>query len=116
MEQKKAIRAFAEKWLDRLSRGEGKTLTGQELGQDCRRLGFSMDCGRSFEAVYGVAVYDGEALEKVVSRIRDPMLLGSAIYSRWRYWSYWAYMPEDILSQEKWFRLALGRLGELGED
>lgn len=43
------------------------------------------------------------------------MLLGSAIYSRWRYFNHWAYTGEEILEPQNrnWFITALTRLEKL---
>ncbi len=85
------------------------------MSDDCAALGFEMDCGHAFERVYGRAVFDNKALDQVIDGVTDIPLLGSAIYSRWRYFSHWAYMPADIVSPENrgWFITALSRLAFL---
>lgn len=58
-----------------------------------------------------------EALERIVGEITDIPLLGSAIYSQWRYFNHWAYSGEEILEPKNraWLTIALSRLGELAE-
>ena len=77
-----------------------------------------MDCGHAFEEKYGNAVYDHEALKAVIDDITDIPLLGSAIYSRWRYFNHWAYSGEEILAPENraWFIVSLDRLATLAEE
>ena len=82
---------------------------------DCDALGFEMDCSHAFEEVYGSASYDSNYLKKVIDDVTDISLLGSAIYSRWRYFNHWAYESEEILEikNRTWFILALSRLALL---
>ncbi len=49
--------------------------------------------------------------------MNDIELLGSAVYSRWRYFNHWAYKTEEILEHKNrtWFILALSRLAVLSE-
>ena len=85
------------------------------MADDCEALGFKMDCGNSFSEIYGKAVFDYEELKPIINRISDIYLLGSAIYSRWRYFNHWAYDAASILEEKnrKWFLLALNRLMQL---
>lgn len=48
----------------------------------------------------------------------DITLLGSAIYSQWRYFNHWAYTGAEILEPQNraWFILALSRLAMLSGD
>ena len=64
------------------------------------------------------AVYDARALDTIIENVNDISLLGSAIYSRWRYFNHWAYDAADILSMpnRSWFIIALNRLAELCKD
>ena len=47
--------------------------------------------------------------------MNDIDLLGSAIYSQWRYFNHWAYSGEEILElrNRSWFILELDRLAML---
>ena len=117
MDEIKQIHNFAVKWADKFS---DKTINFSELfernmADDCAELGFEMDCGHTFFEKYGNAAYDHEALEKVIDDIEDIPLLGSAIYSRWRYFNHWAYTGAEISEANNriWFLLALIRLAVL---
>lgn len=121
MAEKKDVSAFARKWLERFKDPaiSAATLTGRPLGDDCAQMGFRMDYGLSFSAKYGKAAEDGEALEKIIADVEDISLLGSAVYSRWRYFNSLVFSAEEILEPKNraWFTLALGRLAALaGED
>lgn len=110
----KEVHNFALKWLAKFQDKSVSyiDLVDHALADDCRALGFRMDCGQAFLAKYGNAVKDAEDLTEVLDDITDITLLGSAIYSRWRYFNHWAYNAVEILNPEnrKWFVLALGRL------
>ena len=85
------------------------------MADDCEALGFEMDCGHAFSEQYGKAAYDAETLECIIGEVTDISLLGSAIYSRWRYFNHWVYSGSEILEPENlaWFTIALTRLDEL---
>jgi len=117
VETMQKICEFAAKWFEKF---RDKNINYIELvdhymADDCSALGFEMDCGHAFSEQYGKASYDSEALDAVIGRITDIPLLGSAIYSRWRYFNHWAYSGEEILEPQNraWFTMALSRLGEL---
>ena len=73
------------------------------MADECVALGFEMDCGHAFSERYGQAANNHEALDSIIDDVTDIPLLGSAIYSQWRYFNHWAY-------DRAWFILALGRL------
>ena len=60
------------------------------MADDCSALGFEMDCGHAFSEKYGNAANDSEALDKIIDSVDNIPLLGSAIYSQWRYFNHWA--------------------------
>lgn len=108
---------FATKWLAKF-RDQNISyveLVEHYLQEDCKALDFQMDCGQAFENEYGNAVHNTEALDKIIDEVTDIKLLGSAIYSRWRYFNCWAYDAAEILLPENrsWFILALSRLAML---
>ena len=114
------IHEFAVKWCDKF---KDQTINYLELvehymGDDCRALGFEMDCGHAFERQYGNAMHDSAELRKVIDEITDIPLLGSAIFSQWRYFNHWAYDGAEILEprNREWFILALNRLAVLAKD
>ncbi|MFV0558872.1 MAG: hypothetical protein ACK5MW_09615 [Enterococcus sp.] len=93
------IYAFAMKWSDKF-RDQNINfieLVDHYMADDCTALGFKMDCGHAFGQVYGAAVNNSDELAKVIDDITDISLLGSAIYSKWRYFNHWAYDAADIL-------------------
>lgn len=120
MEDTNQIYDFAIKWCYKF---RDETINYIELidhymADECVEIGFEMDCGHGFEDIYGNAVYDCVELNKVIDDIKDIKLLGSAIYSRWRYFNHWAYHGEEILEAKNrsWFLLALSRLATLSEN
>lgn len=114
MPDMKRIHDFAVKWCDKF-RDQNINyieLVDHFMADDCAALGFEMDCGHAFSEKYGQAVSNHEALDRIIDDITDIPLLGSAIYSRWRYFNHWAYTGEEILEPKNraWFILALSRL------
>lgn len=110
------IHVFAVKWCDKF---RDQTIHYIELvdhymADDCEALGFVMDCGNAFAKRYGDAVSNVTALDKIIDEVKDISLLGSAIYSRWRYFNHWAYSAEEILEPQNrtWFILAIGPFGD----
>lgn len=120
MADKKQLREFALKWSGKFkdSNIRYEELVGYWFADDCTRLGFEMDSGKAFSEVYGEAFTNYEALQKVIDDITDVYLLGSAMYSRWRYFNHWAYDPSDILKTEnrQWFLIVLHRIAQLSEE
>lgn len=105
---------FARKWIMRFRKGEDTAV--REFSQDCKSLGFSMDCGQKFLESYPNtgAFQTAEGLKGILNQITDPNLLGSAIYSKWRWITHWEYRGSMSTEENKrWFLLALTRLAEL---
>ncbi len=117
METMQETYAFALKWIDKFKAPTINyiELVDHHMADDCARLGFKMDCGQTFGEKYGMAASKADALKRVIAEVVDVPLLGSAIYSQWRYFNHWAYSGEEILEPEnrEWFILALERLAEL---
>ena len=80
--------------------------------EECRKLGFVMDCGKMFEALYGKKAFsDAENLKKIIDSVDEITVLGSGIFSYWRYVTHWSY--DEHLTDEKhkeWMLTALNRL------
>lgn len=117
MADMKQIHDFAVKWCDKF-RDQNINyieLVDHYLADDCDELGFDMDCGHAFQEKYGSAADNYEALDTIIDDVTDIPLLGSAIYSQWRYFNHWAYDAAEILKPENraWFILALSRLALL---
>lgn len=110
----KKIHTFAVKWFEKFRDPDinHQEITEHYMGDECAALGFEMDCGNAFAEKYGDASHDHEALDRIIEEITDIPLLGSAIFSQWRYFNHWAMGGEDILRFENraWFLTALGRL------
>ena len=117
MPSKVHIHAFALKWGEKFRDQNANYLEFVEhwLADDCAALGFEMDCGHAFSEKYGEAVHKYGALKNIIGDVTDIPLLGSAIYSQWRYFNHWAYSGEEILEidNRKWFILAFDRMAEL---
>lgn len=77
----------------------------------CRKFGFDMDCGRSFEEKYGLRLGDVRSLMRDVAQIDDVQILGNAVFSECRYLTHWAWSIEPDGMQ--WLCIALTRLEEL---
>lgn len=117
MEYLEQVHLFATKWIEKFRdrRISYIELVDHYLADDCRALGFQMDCGNAFSEKYGKAASSCDELNRIIDEVTDIELLGSAIYSRWRYFNHWAYDATDILKPENraWFILALSRLALL---
>ena len=115
----KQVHDFACKWIEKFRDPNVNyiELVDHWMADDCRALGFIMDCGKGFTEKYGRAFNDYESLKAVIDNIDDISVLGSAIYSQWRYFNHWAYSGVEILEPENkaWFLLALERLRALSE-
>jgi hypothetical protein len=113
----KQIHDFAVKWCDKFRNRNIKyiELIDHWMADDCAALGFEMDCGHAFSEKYGQAVNNYEALDRIIDEVTDIPLLGSAIYSQWRYFNHWSYTGAEILEPQNraWFILALSRLAFL---
>jgi hypothetical protein len=113
----KQVHDFAVKWCDKFHDQKINyiELVDHYMADDGVTLGFKMDCGNVFSKRYGKAVNDYKELNKVIDEVNDIELLGSAIYSQWRYFNNWAYTGEEILEfkNRSWFILALSRLAML---
>lgn len=117
MADMKRVHDFAVKWCGKF-RDQNITyieLFDHYMADECAALGFEMDCGQAFSEKYGNAASDFEALNRIINDVIDIPLLGSAIYSQWRYFNHWAYDGEEILESNNcsWFILALSRLAVL---
>ena len=117
MAEMKEIHDFAVNWCDKF-RDQNINyieLVDHFMADDCAALGFEMDCGHAFSEKYGQAASNHEALDRIIDDVTDIPLLGSAIYSRWRYFNHLAYNGAEILEPKNraWFILALSRLALL---
>lgn len=117
MATNKEIHEFAIRWFEKYRSSSTKEYEVEEgFGDECFALGFEMDCGNAFEAAFPDtnASNDYKALDKIIEQVQDVSLLGSAIFSKWRYITHWSF-GDQLLSPENrpWFILAFGRLAAL---
>ena len=90
MEYLKQVHDFATKWIDKFRDQKINyiELVDHYMADDCEALGFQMDCGHAFSEKYGNATSKYDELNRVIDEITDISLLGSAIYSQWRYFNH----------------------------
>lgn len=119
MADNKMIHEFAVLWFSKFR--DTKT-TGYDLAEDpsfadtCFSFDFKMDCGEAFIASYSPNTFnDYRELDKIIDSVDDIPLLGSAIFSKWRYFNHWAYDPNEITEADSraWFITAFSRLERL---
>ena len=114
------IEKFADKYIRFFEKEFGSTkesyyrfFESQEFPDACISLGFEMDCGHSFTAAYGedawLSVF---GLSSIIEKIDDVKLIGSALFSRWRFFNHWSY--SDATDKDKeWFLMLFRRLNSL---
>lgn len=88
------------------------------FADQCFSFGFEMDCGNKFIEIFSSdAFYKNDELDKVIDDINDVALLGSAIFSHWRYVTHWDDYS-SLLDEEHrpWFITAFGRLAVITEE
>ena len=111
------IKEFTQKWIIKFQDPNicYIELVEHYFSDDCKELGFEMDSGHAFYERYGSAVNNADELFTIINEIDDVQLLGSVIYSQWRYFNHWAYSGTEILEPKnrEWFIIALKRLEEL---
>ena len=108
------INAFARKWRAKVFE-RSRDIEKSAFADECDALGFHMDCGESFNKAFPkIDFCDVDCFERVVVRIDDIFLLGTAIFSYWRWFTHWNEF-HDICDDEprKWFLLAFDRLIEI---
>lgn len=119
MADNKIIHEFAVEWFCKFR--DAKT-TGYDLAENptfadsCFSFDFKMDCGEAFITAYSQnEFHDYRELDKIINSINDIPLLGSAIFSKWRYFNHWEYSSEEIAKADNraWFITALSRLERL---
>ncbi len=112
--KKEEILNFANKWINKFNDENINyiEMADSSFGDECIKLGFTMDCGKSFEENYPNVFYDLNELKKYINIIDNIELLGNAIFSKWRYYHHWVYDSSIILEEnnKKWFIIALTRL------
>lgn len=94
MATKNEIYVFAQKYYD-LYKSEKTTEFEVDNGfaEECINLGFKMDCGESFKAVFpDVNPFENaDIFKNALKQTDDVILIGSAIFSIWRSITHWSY-------------------------
>ena len=111
------INAFARKWRAKVFE-RSRDIEKITFADECKALGFHVDCGQSFNKAFPeIDFCDVDSFEKVVVGIDDIFLLGTAIFSYWRWFTHWNEF-HDICGDEprKWFLAAFGRLMEITKE
>ena len=114
-EGKKAIHLFSKKWIDFFSAGQSDSHDFEfTFGEECISLGFQMDCGAEFNKQYPECFnLHTDNLKAVINDINDIDLLGSAVFSQWRYLTHWAWAYELDHDTRSWFILVLKRMKDI---
>ena len=113
---------FSQKYIDYFSNDFGrdrssyyKFFESQDFPDACISLGFEMDCGQSFIAAYGEEAWRSLAkLSAIIEKIDDVNLIGSALFSQWRYFNHWSYSDATDEDRE-WFLILFKRLNDLAK-
>lgn len=114
------IKTFIEKYIEYFlikfapeSRSYYDLFESPFFPDDCWSLGFEMDCGDSFIAAYGQeAWHSHKELSSVIDKADNIIILGSALFSQWRYFNHWSY-GHATEEDKEWFLIVLRRMQEL---
>ena len=111
-EGKKAVYLFADKWEKKFATSMIIENEFEErFGDECIALGFQMDCGKEAERLYpGCLRMNDFDPEAIVNHINDIDLIGSAVFSQWRYLTHWAGVYELNYETCQWFSAMLRQL------
>ena len=114
-ERYEKIYSFSRKWLDLYSSENTRPqdLEDKSFSRECEELGFNMDAEKAFNRKHSCATVSTEVMRAACRGETDIDLLGSAIYSHWRYLTHWG--QQDLTSPDvrEWFKIGLSRLMEL---
>ena len=115
--EKDDILLFADKYLTFFRDEFGKTpesyyrfFDNEKFPEECRTLGFEMDCGHSFAEAYGAAWNDVEILRRTIEKVSDINIIGSGLFSQWRYFNHWSSPSHADADTKEWFILLFERL------
>lgn len=114
------IKMFTEKYIDYfLTKFDPQSSSYYDLfdspsfPNECRNLGFEMDCGKSFiDACGGEAWRSNNGLLQIIDKVNDIKILGSALFSKWRYFNHWSY-GHATKDDKEWFLIILRRMQKL---
>ena len=114
------LRKFTEKYInyflndfDPKSSSYYDLFDSTDFPEECWSLGFEMDCGESFTKTYGREAWrSNKVLSSIIDNTNDIEVLGSGLFSRWRYFNHWAY-EHATEEDKKWFLMILRRIQTL---
>lgn len=112
------IESFADKYIAFFENEFGLTkqsyysfFDNSAFPEECRELGFEMDCGHSFINAYGEDAWnDVHNLKATVETLNDSKIIGNGLFSQWRFYNHWSspsYANEDT---KEWFLILFYRL------
>lgn len=105
---------FSDKYLRVFLDASPESNPEEGFADYCFSIGFEMDCGEAFMDKYSNRAFNDAAyLQRIINDINDIDLLGSGIFSYWRYVTHWSYSCSFNDENRKWMILALCRLKEL---
>lgn len=108
------IISFANKWIDIFSNPKSTAYDlcdNVEFGDTCVKFGFILDNGESFKNTYKVDSY--EEVVEILTKVTNLKILGSTLFSYWRYFNHWAYTIHEIMDKKDWFIKTLEKLKQL---
>lgn len=106
------IKSFIKKWQPILTAWENSSVEDPQLAEDCWAVGFDMDGGRSIVALSPEKDWlKADVLKKNLHLITDVNVMGSAIFSHWRYYTHgYGPLADDAI---EWFTIAFDHLRAL---
>ncbi len=109
------IYEFASKYYDLYASKETSViqLEDEEFAKDCLDLGFNIDGTEAFERKHRCATVSTEVMKAACRGETDIDLLGSAIFSQWRYFTHWSQRDLTDSDIREWFKTGFIRLLEL---
>lgn len=118
-----SIKKFTEKYIDYfLNNFDPESASYYDLfdsrlfPHECWSLGFEMNCGKSITEAYGEEIWASEKdLSMVIDKMKDLRIMGSALFSKWRYFSHWSW-DKATEEDKEWFLMLLRRMQELASE
>ena len=112
--RREELHEFTMRWIPRFETwGYTQLFDGPEFADDCRALGFEMDSGRAFTEAFQGCFRDPITTEAAIADCDDVGLLGSGLFSGWRYYNHWNDFGSFEPEERAWFGVVLQRLAEL---
>ena len=116
------IRTFTEKYINFFHTEFGSLeskyhfFDSDSFPNDCRSLGFGMDCGQGFIEAYGIESWrTSEGLRAAIDRIDDIMIIGSGLFSKWRDYNHWSSPSDANYDTKEWFLMLFNRMQEISQ-